>query len=97
MKGTGNMKCPKCHIDNPDTQQFCGLCGTRLVSDQPISVFPTETAEAPREELTTGSTFGTRFQIIEELGKGGMGRVYKALDKEIKEKIALKQIGRAHV
>lgn len=88
------MKCPKCHIDHPDTQQFCGLCGTKLVSDQPIEKksVPTETVEAPREELTTGSTFGTRFQIIEELGKGGMGRVYKALDKEIKEKIALKLI-----
>jgi len=50
----------------------------------------TKTIEAPREELATGSTFDRRYQIIEELGKGGMGRVYKALDTEIKENIALK-------
>ena len=52
----------------------------------------TETLEAPRNELTTGSTFAGRYQIIEELGKGGMGRVYKALDKEINAKVALKLI-----
>jgi serine/threonine-protein kinase len=52
----------------------------------------TKTLETAREELTTGSTFATRYQIIEELGKGGMGRVYKVLDKETKEKIALKLI-----
>ncbi|GAG00650.1 unnamed protein product, partial [marine sediment metagenome] len=39
-----------------------------------------------------GSTFAGRYQIIEELGKGGMGKVYKALDKEIKGKVALKLI-----
>lgn len=24
------MKCPKCHVENPDTQKFCGQCGTKL-------------------------------------------------------------------
>jgi len=52
----------------------------------------TKTIEASRDELTTGSTFAGRYQIIEELGKGGMGRVYKALDTKINEKIALKLI-----
>jgi len=50
----------------------------------------TETLQAPIKELTTGSTFAGRYQIIEELGKGGMGRVYKVFDTETKEKIALK-------
>jgi len=52
----------------------------------------TETLQAPIKELTTGSTFANRYQIIEELGKGGMGRVYKVYDNKIKEKIALKLI-----
>jgi len=52
----------------------------------------TETMETPKQELTTGSTFSGRYQIIEELGKGGMGRVYKVLDTKINEKIALKLI-----
>jgi serine/threonine protein kinase/tetratricopeptide (TPR) repeat protein len=41
-------------------------------------------------ELTTGTTFAGRYQVIEELGKGGMGRVYKVFDTDIKEKVALK-------
>jgi len=53
---------------------------------------PTKTIEAPKEELTTGTTFAGRYQIIEELGRGGMGRVYKAMDVEVNEKIALKLI-----
>ncbi len=52
----------------------------------------TETIQTPIKELTTGSTFAGRYQIIEELGKGGMGRVYKVFDTKIKEKVALKLI-----
>jgi len=65
------IKCPKCQFENPDTIHFCGECGTQLISKEEIPV--TETLETPKEELTTGSTFAGRYQIIEELGKGGMG------------------------
>jgi serine/threonine protein kinase/Tfp pilus assembly protein PilF len=84
------IKCPKCQTDNPDTQKFCGECATPLPSKKEIPV--TETAETPKEELTTGSIFAGRYQIIEELGKGGMGKVYRVLDKELKEEVALKLI-----
>jgi len=83
-------KCPKCQSDNPGTASFCADCGTQLPSLTDIEV--TETMETPKEELTTGSTFAGRYQIIEELGRGGMGKVYKALDAEVNEKIALKLI-----
>jgi serine/threonine protein kinase/Flp pilus assembly protein TadD len=83
------IKCPKCHTDNPDTQKFCGECATPLQPTHEADGI-TQTIEIRKEELTTGSTFADRYQIIEELGAGGMGRVYKVLDMEIKEKIALK-------
>ncbi len=50
----------------------------------------TETLQTPVHELTTGSTFAGRYQVIEELGHGGMGRVYKVQDTDIKERVALK-------
>jgi len=84
------VRCPKCQHENPDETVFCGKCGTQFPSPEEVKV--TETIEAPKEELTTGSTFAGRYQIIEELGKGGMGKVYKVLDKEVKAKIALKLI-----
>jgi serine/threonine protein kinase len=85
------MKCPKCLWDNPSESQFCSKCGTQLGLSEDVSL-PTKTIETPKEELTTGSTFARRYQIIEELGRGGMGRVYKAVDTEVNEKIALKLI-----
>jgi TolB-like protein/tetratricopeptide (TPR) repeat protein/tRNA A-37 threonylcarbamoyl transferase component Bud32 len=86
------MKCPKCQTDNPDTQKFCGECATPLTAAEESQPSITKTIETPREELTTGSTFADRYQIIEELGKGGMGNVYKANDSDIKEKVAIKLI-----
>jgi len=86
------MKCPKCQTDNPDTVKFCGECGTNITSAEDARPSITETIETPKEELTSGSIFAGRYHIIEELGKGGMGKVYKVLDKETKERIALKLI-----
>jgi serine/threonine protein kinase/Flp pilus assembly protein TadD len=86
------MKCPKCHSENPDTKKFCGECGTNITISEDAQPSFTKTIETPVEELTTGSTFAGRYQIIEELGKGGMGRVYKAFDTDINEKIAIKII-----
>jgi serine/threonine protein kinase len=86
------MKCPKCHSDNPSDSKYCKDCGTQMISSEEIPVSPTETLVTFKEELATGSIFAGRYQIIEELGKGGMGRVYKVLDKDIEEKVALKLI-----
>src|SRR6266496_451793 len=37
----------------------------------------------------TGETFGS-YQVLSQLGRGGMGEVYLAFDKELKRKVALK-------
>jgi len=86
------MKCPKCDSDNPDTKEFCGDCGTKLVSAEDIAASPTKSVVAARGELTTGSVFAGRYKIVEELGEGGMGKVYKVIDKQLNEEVALKLI-----
>lgn len=84
------MKCPKCHVENPSESTFCSKCGTQISLGAELSASPTETLQTPVKELTTGSLFAGRYEVIEELGKGGMGKVYKVLDTKIKEKVALK-------
>jgi serine/threonine protein kinase/Tfp pilus assembly protein PilF len=86
------MKCPKCNSDNPDTQQFCGKCGIKLVSAKDIAALSTKSIETPGMKLSTGSVFAGRYQIVEELGQGGMGKVYRVIDKQLNEEVALKLI-----
>jgi len=86
------INCPKCHFENPDDTIYCGKCATQLKSSEEISASLTETLETPKEEITTGSTFAGRYQIIEELGKGGMGKVYRVVDRKLDEEVALKLI-----
>ena len=83
-------KCPKCQSDNPDDTKFCGNCAAPLHPSEEIPPSHTKTLETPKEELTRGTTFANRYELIEELGKGGMGKVYKVFDTKIKEEVALK-------
>lgn len=51
------------------------------------------TAPMPAPEVTVGSRIG-RFEILDRLGAGGMGEVFKARDTQIDEIVALKTVRR---
>ncbi len=84
------MQCPKCKFENAANTLYCGNCGTSLTGEPAVSRM--QTFQVHASELTTGTLFANRFEVIEELGRGGMGRVYKVFDTKVKEKVALKLI-----
>ncbi|MGB2908709.1 MAG: protein kinase [Candidatus Aminicenantaceae bacterium] len=87
-----SQECPKCQFENPDNTNYCGKCATSLRSGEYEVGARTATLDPLTMSLKTGSILANRYEIIERLGIGGMGWVYKAFDMEVNEKVALKLI-----
>ena len=86
------ITCPKCHSENPETKRFCADCGTQLGPPEGPSISKTMTLETPAEGLTRGTLFAGRYEVIDVLGIGGMGEVYRVEDKKVGQEVALKLI-----
>ena len=86
------MFCDKCGAENRDTAGFCLNCGQKL--PRKVSL---ETEESPLKKDTPLSyidrfknAVSERYDIINELGRGGMAIVFLAKDKRLERKVAIK-------
>src|SRR5690349_2903134 len=99
------VQCPQCRHSNAPGSLRCAQCNapflsasagsdeqqTMVTMDTGWSLAPSEAA-LPATSLTPGMVLAGRYEILQLIGEGGMGAVYKARDRELDRIIGLKVI-----
>jgi serine/threonine protein kinase len=82
------LYCSRCGTQNKDTAKFCDSCGLDLTAATPTGV----RIEAP--EITeldmVRQELNEEYEILDELGRGGMAIVFKAKEKQLDREVAIK-------
>src|SRR6266511_854424 len=82
------MYCSRCGTQNKDTAKFCDSCGLDLTATTPVGAL-SEAQEITEIEMVR-KELDEEYEIVDELGRGGMAIVFKAKEKQLDREVAIK-------
>ena len=84
-----NLETILCNLDREINTQ---LQESVNINRGPINVSQAGNSQMPTTFLNVASALEERFQVMRELGRGGMGIVFQAYDKQLNEPVAIKSL-----
>ncbi|MFP4496697.1 MAG: protein kinase domain-containing protein [Vulcanimicrobiota bacterium] len=86
------MHCPKCGAPSRETSFFCEICGNSLKPQTDSFAGHGNINNNSPGNRNINKTLANRYKVIEVLGSGSMGAVYKVLDTRLNKEFALKEM-----